>query len=135
MRRKVEKSQIRVKAKVVGSSCPTENRQRGIDAARAVPPSAAKIKIPVQRVQKKIEILQSQLAQETMRSGIRRMKLEKTFEEQGTLSQAVVRNVNEAARDPEGNGDVGRSRTPQRRRRPAEGNQFCMRKATRLRQC
>ena len=38
-----------------------------------------------------------------MRSGIRRMKCEKTFEEQGTLSQAVVRFVNEAARDPEGN--------------------------------
>ena len=36
---------------------------------------------------------------ETMRSEIRRMKLEKTFGEQGTLSQAVVRIVNEAASD------------------------------------
>ena len=44
------------------------------------------------RVQKKIGPLQSQLAQETMRSKIRRMKMEKTFGEQGTLSQAVVRN-------------------------------------------
>ena len=39
------------------------------------------------------------------------MKLEKTFREQGTLSQAVV---NEAARDHEGSGDVGGSRTPQK---------------------
>ena len=60
-----------------------------------------KSKSQSREVQKKIEILQSQLAQETMRSGIRRMKLEKTFEEHGTLSQAVVRNLNEAARDPE----------------------------------
>ena len=49
-----------------------------------------------------------------MRSEIRRMKLEKTFREQGTLSQAVVRIVNEAARDQEGNGDAGGSRTPQK---------------------
>ena len=42
------------------------------------------------------------------------MKLEKTFREQGTLSQAVVRIVNEAARDDEGSGDVGGSRTPQK---------------------
>ena len=41
------------------------------------------------------------------------MKMEKTFGEQGTLSQAVVRIVNEAARDQEGNGDGGGSRTPQ----------------------
>ena len=40
---------------------------------------------------KKIEPPQSQLAQETMRSQIRRMKMEKTFGEQSTLSQAVVR--------------------------------------------
>ena len=31
------------------------------------------------------------------------MKMEKTFGEQGTLSQAAVRIVNEAARDQEGN--------------------------------
>ena len=42
------------------------------------------------------------------------MKLENTFREQGTLSQAVVRIVNEAARDQEGNGDAGGSRTPQK---------------------
>ena len=54
--------------------------------------------IPVQRVQKKIEIPQSQLAQETMRSEIGRMTLENTFEEQDTLNQAVVRILNEAAR-------------------------------------
>ena len=45
-----------------------------------------------QRVQKKIEIPQSQLAQlaqETTRSEIRRMKLEKTFEGQDTLNQAA----------------------------------------------
>ena len=35
------------------------------------------------------------------------MKLEKTFGEQGTLSQAVVRIVNEAATDQEGSWDVG----------------------------
>ena len=38
----VEKSQIRVRAKVVDSSCPTENRQWRTDAARAVPQSEAK---------------------------------------------------------------------------------------------
>ena len=54
--------------------------------------------IPVQRVQKKIEISQLQFAQETMRSEIGRMTLEKTFEERDTLNQAVVRIVNEAAR-------------------------------------
>ena len=86
----VEKSQIRVKAKVVDSSCPTENRQWRKDAARAVPPREAKIKIPVQRVQKKNEILQSQLAQETMRSEIRRMKLKKTFGEQKELSVRLL---------------------------------------------
>ena len=37
-----------------------------------------------------------------MRCEIRRMKLEKTFEERDTLVQAVVRIVNEVARDPEG---------------------------------
>ena len=95
---------------MVDSSCPSENRQRRTDAARAAP--------------------QSQLAQESMRS-----KMEKTFGEQGTLSQAVVRIVNEAARDQEGNGDGGGSRTTQRGRRPAEGNHFGTRKATRLRQC
>ena len=61
----------------------------------------SKIKLPVQRVQKKIKVPQLQLAQETMRSEIRRTTLEKTFEEQDTLSQAVVRIVNEAARDQE----------------------------------
>ena len=79
---------------MVDSSCPTVNRQRRTDAARAAP--------------------QSQLARESMRSTIRRMRMEKTFGEQGTLSQAVVRIVNEAARDQEGNGDGGGSRTPQR---------------------
>ena len=49
-----------------------------------------------------------------MRSEIRRRKLEKTFREQGTLSQAVVRIVNEAARDQEGNGDARGSPTPQK---------------------
>ena len=38
-------------------------------------------KITEQKVQKKIELPQSQLTQETMRSEIRRMKLEKTFGE------------------------------------------------------
>ena len=52
-------------------------------------------KIPVQKVLKKIEIPQSQLAQETMRPEIRRMKLEKTFGEQGTLCQVVVRIVSQ----------------------------------------
>ena len=47
----------------------------------------------MQKVQKKIGIPQSQLAQETMRSEIRHTTLEKTFGEQGTLSQAVVRIV------------------------------------------
>ena len=43
-----------------------------------------------QRVQKKIENLTvTELAQETMRSEIRRTTLEKTFEEQGTLNRAV----------------------------------------------
>ena len=50
-----------------------------------------------------------QFAQETMRSEIRRMNLEKTVGEQGTLSQAVVRIVNETASDQEGNGDAGGS--------------------------
>ena len=54
--------------------------------------------IPVQRVERKIEISQLQLVQEAMRSEIRRMTLEKTFEERDTLNQAVVRIVNEAAR-------------------------------------
>ena len=49
-----------------------------------------------------------------MRSEIRRTTLEKTLEKQDTLSQAVVRIVNEAARDQEGNGDAGGSRTPQK---------------------
>ena len=48
-----------------------------------------------------------------MRSEIGRMTLEKTFGEQGTLSQAGVRIVNEAARDQECNGDAGGSRSPQ----------------------
>ena len=47
-------------------------------------------------------------------SEIRCRKLEKTFREQGTLSQAVVRIVNEAARDQEGNGDARGSPTPQK---------------------
>ena len=38
----------------------------------------------------------------------------KDLREQGALSQAVVRIVNEAARDQEGNGDAGGSRTPQK---------------------
>ena len=50
--------------------------------------------IPVQRVQKKIEISHLQLVQETMRSEIGRMTLDKTFEERDTLNQAVVRIVN-----------------------------------------
>ena len=54
--------------------------------------------IPVQRVQKNIEIPQLQLAQETMRSKIARMTLEKTFDERDTLNQAVARIVNETAR-------------------------------------
>ena len=54
--------------------------------------------IPVQRVQRKIEISQLQLVQEAMRSAIRRMTLEKTFKERDTPNQAVVRIVNEAAR-------------------------------------
>ena len=54
--------------------------------------------IPVQRVQKKIEIPQLQLAQEAIRSKIAHMTLEKTFEKRDTLNQAVVRIVNEAAR-------------------------------------
>ena len=58
------------------------------------------------------------------------MKLEKTFRVQGTLSHAVVRIVNEADRDQEGNGDAGGSRTPQNCRRPAERNQFGTKRAT-----
>ena len=54
--------------------------------------------IPVQRVQRKIEISQLQLVQEAMRSAIRRMTLEKTFKERDTPNQAVVRIVNETAR-------------------------------------
>ena len=57
--------------------------------------------------------------QETMRSEISRVKLEKTFGEQGTLSQAFVRIVNEAARDQEGSGDVGEAE----RRRSERGQQ------------
>ena len=60
--------------------------------------SAKQKHIPVQRVQKKIKIPQLQLAQETMRSEIRTMTLEKTFEERDTLNQAVVKIANEAAR-------------------------------------
>ena len=51
-----------------------------------------------QRVQKNIEIPQLQLAQEAMRSKIKRAALEKTFEERDTVNQAVVRIVNETAR-------------------------------------
>ena len=54
--------------------------------------------IPVQRVQKKIEISQLQHVQETMRSEVGRMTLEKTFEERDTPKQAVVRIVNETGR-------------------------------------
>ena len=54
--------------------------------------------IPVQRVQRKIEIPQLQLAQEAMRSKIVRMKLEQTFHERDTLNQAVARIVNETAK-------------------------------------
>ena len=53
-----------------------------------------------------------------MRSESRRVKLEKTFEERDTLNQAVVRIVNESARDQEGNANVGGSRPPQ-----SEGDQ------------
>ena len=45
--------------------------------------------IPVQRVQKKIEISQLQLVQETMRSEVGRMTLENTYEGQDTLNQAA----------------------------------------------
>ena len=54
--------------------------------------------ISAQRVLKKIEIPQLQLVEETMRSEIGRMTLEKTLEERDTPNQAVVRIVNEAAR-------------------------------------
>ena len=54
--------------------------------------------IPVQRVQRKVEISQLQLVQEAIQSEIRRMTLEKTFKERDTLNQAVVRIVNETAR-------------------------------------
>ena len=54
--------------------------------------------IPVQRVQKKIEIPQLQLAREKMRSEIRRMTPERTFEKRHALNHAVVRIVNEAAK-------------------------------------
>ena len=81
-------SQIRFRDKVVESSCSSENRQQRTDAAGAV---------PVQKVQKKIEIPQLQLVQETMRSEIWSMTLENTFEERDTLNQAVVRIVNETA--------------------------------------
>ena len=47
-----------------------------------------------------------------MRSEIRRTTLEETFEQQDTLSQGVVRIVNEAARDQESNGDASGSQTP-----------------------
>ena len=46
-----------------------------------------------------------------MRSEIRRTTLEETFEQQDTLSQGVVKIVNEAARDQESNGDAGGSQT------------------------
>ena len=58
------------------------------------------------------------------------MKLEKTIRVQGTLSHAVVRIVNEAARDQEGNGDASGSRTHQKCWRPAERNQFGTKRAT-----
>ena len=90
-------SQIRFSDKVVDSSCPTENRQQRTDAAGAVPEREAKAN-PVQRVQKMIEIPQFQLAQETMRSEIGRMTLEKTLEKRDILNQVVVRIVNGAAR-------------------------------------
>ena len=122
-------SQIRFRDKVVDSSCTTENRQQRTDAKGAVPEREEK-QTPVQRVQKKIEILQLQLVQETMRSEIGRMTLEKTFEVRDSLNQAVVRIFNEAARawrieclryeireiiplDQAGNGDAGGSRSPQ----------------------
>ena len=89
-------SQIRFSDKVVDSSCTTERQQR-TDAAGAVPEREAKAN-PSPESQKKIEIPQLQLVQETMRSEIRRMTLEKTFEERDTLNQAVVRIVNETAR-------------------------------------
>ena len=91
-------------------------RQWRKDAARAVPPSEAKIKIPVQRVQNKNEILQSTACtRNDADQKSRRMKLKKTFGEQGKLSvRAVVRIVNEAASDQECSGDAGGSRTPQK---------------------
>ena len=50
------------------------------------------------KVQKKIEIPQLQFAQEAMRSKIEHTTLEKTFEKQDTLDQAVVMIVNGTAR-------------------------------------
>ena len=83
-----------------------------------------------QRVQKKIEFPQLQLAQEEMRTKIAPTRLEKTFEERDTLNQAVVRIVKETARawtieylqyeiwetrpaSINVDGDAGGSRTPQ----------------------
>ena len=79
-------SQIEFSDKVVDSSCPTENRCH-----------RCRKQIPFQRVLKKIEIPQLQFAQETMRSEIGRMTLEKTFQERHTHNQAVVRIVIETA--------------------------------------
>ena len=104
---------------VVDSRCPTNREQMPQVKFQNVEQK----QIPVQRVQKKIEIPQSQLAQETMRSEIGRMTLENTFEEQDTLNQAVVRILNEAARAwsieclrhevQAGNGDAGASLSTQ----------------------
>ena len=106
-----------------------------------------------QRVQKKIENLTvAELAQETMRSEIRRTTLEKTFEEQGTLTRAVrawnieclwCEILGEMTRlDQTGNGDAGGSRERRKhdeilqREGDQQGeNNLARGKATRLGQC
>ena len=65
-------SQIRVTDKVVDVSYTKENRCR-----RCSSRSVKQKQLPVHKVQKKIEIPQLQLVQETMRSEIRSMALEK----------------------------------------------------------
>ena len=94
------------------SSYPKENRQRRTDASRAVPESEAKSKSQSREFRRRSRLHSYSLQKKRMRSESRRTTLEKTLEEQGTLSQAVVRIDNEAARDQEGNGDAGGSRTP-----------------------
>ena len=93
-REAVEMCQIKFSDKVVHSSCPTDNKE---EMPQIQFQSVKQKQIPVQRVQKKIEISQLQFVLETMRSEIGRMTLEKTFDERDTLNQAVVRIVNETA--------------------------------------